>query len=494
MFPSRRIQALRAAWCVLVLWGERGVFYCAVGRCDVRGGGQAGAFRVLILSDPQIIGAHTYERFSAVMTALATLFSDQYLRKVWLALQRRGLGASMFRHPRAADLAVVLGDVTDRGRWFTDYNAWTALHARWTALFPGATILRTAPHIPLTKRQRGALLPTLVVPGNHDIGLGTETGGPSAANAAAATWFRDAFAPRVSDDYMLSANGSARSSWNARVPVAASRSSAAATHELLLVNAMDLVGMHLLGVPFLDDAAFAQAKARARETSAFVDMLADGTAAEAPPRILFTHVPLARGADEHSCDVPWHSALHGVRRESQRARVPGGDILQGGDSAGTYQNLISNDISEYVLRSVQPVAVFSGDDHDHCETVHHGWRRQLHATGSMPGFSPSDVPELTVKSLSMLEGVQRPGFAWLELHAPESHSAPAVDYTPCLLPDQVRIWLLLYVPCFLATALFLAVSRIRRASAAILPRYFDSAGGAFELAIVPLLLWLALQA
>lgn len=169
-------------------------------------------------------------------------------------------------------------------------------------------------------------------------------------------------------------------------------------------------------------------------------------------------MPLARAETEHSCSVPWRTAQHGVTRESHRAAVPGGDILQGGDVARTYQNLVGDQVSRYVLDAIQPALVFSGDDHDHCETIHYGHR--MHPTASVRGFDTADVPELTVKSMSMLEGVARPGYAWLELGMRDR--VPTMEYRPCLLPNQLALWLSVYVPVACISMIALAVLAARR--------------------------------
>ena len=224
--------------------------------------------------------------------------------------------------------------------------------------------------------------------------------------------------------------------------------------------------------------------------------------------------------------MPWRSAMHGVKRESQRAHVRGGDILQGADSARTYQNLVQEGVSNWLMSAVQPAVIFSGDDHDHCETINYQKRPLTKFDGHVRGFEPMDVPELTIKSMSMTEGVRRPGYAWLRLEGVEGRE-PSVDYTPCLLPDQVHLWLGVYLPCFLATVAFLFVRHtclnIRKPAVPLLPSHvsearfpapservyrktgvFVRASGLFGLikrlghdlgmvAIFPLICWLALQ-
>lgn len=451
----RPVQVLRGLWCALVVYVERVAFVLATASCRLPA--SASAQRVLIVSDPQVVGRGTYADTPAPIFHILRFFSDQYVRKAWRAL--RSVAA-----PRA-DLVVLLGDLSDRGRWYTAHDAWYALQRRWERLFRGIAIVRSA-------RSPARALPALVVPGNHDIGLpDARTGQPTPANAAAAAWFRETFAPHVDATYTLANTSNA--SWNARVPLAVRGSEP--THELVLVDALDLVSMQpLLALPFDSGGShLAAAKARAPQTAAMIDALGAELAQPGPHpvRVLFSHVPLARSATERSCDVPWRTAQHGVRRESHRARVPGGAILQGGDLARTYQNLVQPDVSAWVLGAVQPAAVFSGDDHDHCEIVHRARRPQAAGDGGVPGFARDDVPELTVKAVSMLEGVRRPGYAWLALDV-QPDGTPYVAYTPCLLPDQVQLWLLVYVPFLVMTLAYVAWWRTKH-SYTILPQHTD---------------------
>ena len=89
--------------------------------------------------------------------------------------------------------------------------------------------------------------------------------------------------------------------------------------------------------------------------------------------------------------------------------------------------------------------LFRGDDHDHCEFVHEIKPPLSRAVAQ--DFGPADLPELTVKSLSMTMGVRRPGFARVTLFAPRSSSVetePALAYTPCLLPDRIGLSIAVY--------------------------------------------------
>lgn len=93
----------------------------------------------------------------------------------------------------------------------------------------------------------------------------------------------------------------------------------------------------------------------------------------------------------------------------------------------------------------------SGDDHDYCEYTHH--------------YSGRTAQEITVKSLSMAMGVRRPGYQLLSLAPTErgSGDAAAAATTLCLLPDQLHIYLGVYVPLLvLSLALIGAVNVLAR--------------------------------
>ena len=86
------------------------------------------------------------------------------------------------------------------------------------------------------------------------------------------------------------------------------------------------------------------------------------------PRILLTHVPLYR-PENTRC---------GPLRESSR------DILL--QKGYQYQNALTPDLSNEILRKVRPKLVLSGDDHDYCRVTH--------------TFGKETVEEITVKSFS----------------------------------------------------------------------------------------------
>ncbi|WFD36820.1 hypothetical protein MCUN1_003710 [Malassezia cuniculi] len=417
------------------------------------------AFDVLVIADPQIIDQGTYG-YAWPLYQLAKLVSDVYLRKGWLAITGRGLGSWLFAPRWRNDLVVFLGDMSDRGRWSHDLSSWTGLQNRWERIYRGAKLIHNAGGQGITRRTSGSAIPAVLVPGNHDIGLPDRNGAPQHAYADAHMYFYQRYAMSVNEKHVLDANSSMRS-WNVRLPISADNS--ATTHELVLINALDLVGMEPWG-DYYNKNFIESAKKHAPDTTSLVEAVqSDISSVRNIPRILFSHVPLARDSDEHSCDVPWRTSRHGVRRESKRGGVPGGNILQGGGIDKTYQNLVQPHVSSWVLDSIEPAVVFSGDDHDHCEAIHKGVRTTAKIDGSVHGFAETDTPELTVKSVSMLEGVRRPGYARLRLYAPHSTAgAPSIDYEPCLLPDQMGIWLWVYLPCAVLTVAFLVYKSIPR--------------------------------
>lgn len=89
----------------------------------------------------------------------------------------------------------------------------------------------------------------------------------------------------------------------------------------------------------------------------------------------------------------------------------------------------------------------SGDNRDYCEVTH-----------EVPGPDPQAniVREVTVKSFSPSRHIRRPGFQLLSLVPPSSSSTgPTFADAPCHLPDTLRVFRSIYVPCFILTAVVL---------------------------------------
>ena len=155
------------------------------------------------------------------------------------------------------------------------------------------------------------------------------------------------------------------------------------------------------------------------------------------PRILLTHIPLWR---------PDHTPC-GPGRESPRP------IRQG--QGKNYQNELGKDTSQWLLDRLAPTLVYSGDDHDLCVVQH---------TLESPRSQLASVTETTVKSFSMAMGVRSPGYHLLALG-----DAGAYAQANCDLPDQIGIWLDVYLRAFVALAIVVLLPRawrVHRASGA----------------------------
>ncbi|KAG8884154.1 hypothetical protein FRB97_005137 [Tulasnella sp. 331] len=143
------------------------------------------------------------------------------------------------------------------------------------------------------------------------------------------------------------------------------------------------------------------------------------------PTILISHIPLAR-RETASCG-PLREDTKGIRR---------------GAGYG-FQNLLGRETTHFVLQSLKPTLVISGDDHDYCEHTHRD------------GQGP-DIREVTVRSFSMGIGVKQPGFLLLSLYTPDTPNAtPTRSEQACLLPDQFRVYTFVYIPFFFLTVIYI---------------------------------------
>ncbi|KAK1233144.1 hypothetical protein PQX77_003679 [Marasmius sp. AFHP31] len=148
------------------------------------------------------------------------------------------------------------------------------------------------------------------------------------------------------------------------------------------------------------------------------------------PVILLNHIPLSR-PEGSSC---------GPLRER--------GTIHRGVGIG-YQNTLGKDSTRFLLESLEPVLVLSGDDHDYCDYTH---------PLSPPGRT-SPIREVTVKSLSMAMGIRQPGYQLLSLASSEG-SVPTFMDAPCLMPDQLSIYLSTYIPFGVISILILTAFHV----------------------------------
>ncbi|EAU91483.1 CDC1 [Coprinopsis cinerea okayama7 len=156
------------------------------------------------------------------------------------------------------------------------------------------------------------------------------------------------------------------------------------------------------------------------------------------PTILLSHIPLYR-PDGNGC---------GRLRERGRIR-PGGGL--------GYQNTLGKDGSEKLLTTLFPTLILSGDDHDYCY--------YRHFVPSVPeNPNPGSAKEISVKSFSIAMGIKRPGFQLLSL-APTplrnpDHKYKPNDDVPCFLPDQLGIYIRIYLPVFVLTVALVCMTNL----------------------------------
>jgi hypothetical protein len=400
--------------------------------------GQGTTLRLTILSDPQLIESHTYAWIDQLIFPFSTLIrytlrwaSDTYAQKSFTAVVRQT--------GRAKSNAVIwLGDLLDGGRRPLTSNDDVFTFEKQARRFKG-----------LFEEK----LPSIYLPGNHDVRI------PLTHNPIFEKEWRDSRA-RWLQEWGIWQDDRGRATWsrassrehlviyprggpeevnieakqwkqiiNARYPLYLNESSSTPTHEIIMVDSLELAGM--LPAAIASNLGFdwhEEAKRRFRETYDFVQSFAEESKSNSqqPQRILISHIPLNRPANLN-CNL--QQAHHGVTRESS------GAIDQGVDQYATYQNLLSAPVTDWVLESMKPQLIFSGDNHDHCEIQHRYGSDRI-------------AQELTLKAFSMTEGVRLPGYARLSLHLDSSSGEASSTYAPCLLPDQISIWTRSY-PVFL---------------------------------------------
>ncbi|KAJ7076352.1 hypothetical protein B0H15DRAFT_925189 [Mycena belliarum] len=156
------------------------------------------------------------------------------------------------------------------------------------------------------------------------------------------------------------------------------------------------------------------------------------------PVILLSHIPLAR-PDTAAC---------GPLREK-------GSIRRGVGHG--YQNTLGKQTTSFLLQTIRPSVVFSGDNRDYCEYNHSA----VEVRDREADETAVPIREVTVKSFSMSNHIRRPGLQLLSLVDPTPTGKSLID-TPCLLPDVSRIHSTLYLPLAALTLVFLFIFNTHR--------------------------------
>ncbi|KAJ7780516.1 hypothetical protein DFH07DRAFT_1055565 [Mycena maculata] len=156
------------------------------------------------------------------------------------------------------------------------------------------------------------------------------------------------------------------------------------------------------------------------------------------PTILLSHIPLAR-PDTASC---------GPLREK-------GAIRRGVGHG--YQNTLGKQTTRFLLQTLKPAAIFSGDNRDYCEYSH-----PVEVPDREAEERAVPIREVTVKSFSMSNHIRWPGFQLISLVDPTPAGKSFID-APCTLPDPYRVYTSLYNPLALLTLVFLFIFNTYRA-------------------------------
>ncbi|MCJ1287376.1 hypothetical protein MMC26_006725 [Xylographa opegraphella] len=473
--PSRTKLGLILIWLLVLWWGEKRVFRSSIEICQwdtwEAWPPAVTPHHVVLLADPQLVDPHTYPGRPWPLSTFTVWHTDLYMRRAFSSLQQT----------LQPETAFFLGDLFDGGReWATgkdkqadlhfknyDTRYWLKEYARFSRIFLDRWTTRQPTDNPLL--QRGKLIASL--PGNHDLGIGN--GIPLSVRSRFETFFGKGNRIDIVgnhtfvsvDSVSLSAKGQAQSDNTRHVPGQqpnqeiweeaddflshiSERKATALIRELRtragkLENPLQNHTVRDIGDPLVRDVAHIAAPSNSSEL----------------PTILLTHVPLYRspGTPCGPLRERWPPSTNVDDAAEPLATDERNAISV---SAGyQYQNVLQPDLSKELIEKIGHVQhVFSGDDHDYCEIVHHGYTSK-----------GGGVREITVKSFSWAMGVRKPGFLMVSLWNPidenginlsasaSDRASPSLQTHLCLLPDQLRIFI--RYGLLLALTLFILVVR-----------------------------------
>ena len=416
----------------------------------------------MLVADPQLVDPHTYPGRPWPLSTLTIRYTDLYMRKSFQHIQKTLSPESVF----------FLGDLFDGGReWSTGAGKsgerespdkrwkkygdrfWLKEYARFNRIF-FETWLRgntNGRHAQPGRRFIAGL------PGNHDLGLGGGIRIPVRKRFQA--YFGNGNRFDIVGNHSFVSLDTVSLSAKGQPDISGRQGIAEDMHQRDVWEPVD---------QFLHTAKTEKARAIERELRVRNGRpenepldhttleLEDPRAHTIPfedhegkdmPSVILTHVPFYR-AEGTPCGP--------LRERFPPSKSDNGEALEKDDQnsihvqAGVqYQNVLTPAISNEIVDLVGDVThVFSGDDHDYCDVIHHGY------TSKNGG-----IREITVKSISWAMGVRHPGFVLLSLWnpvdaegkrmSPESAKSSTIQTHLCLLPDQLAIfiryaWLLVF--------------------------------------------------
>lgn len=447
---SRTLIILVILWAITIWWCERVLFDRSIEACGWQHWEQwpsgSAPHHVVLIADPQLVDPHTYPGRPWPLSSLTIFYTDLYLRRNYMRLQKR-------LHP---DTVFFLGDLFDGGReWATRTSMspekryrkygdgfWMHEYERFRNIFidhfnDGGS-RPDDPSIPTRRLIAG-------LPGNHDLGFASGIQQPVKERFQA--YFGDGSRIDIIGNHsFISIDGVSLSAMDQADPVTGSSGSADGSAsspamrtiwepvQEFLNNAQGLkkrlVTEDVLRMKGYPGIAYHQEFSHSLLSPDIVspagafDMVHNAPPIHIPatpafPNILLTHVPLYRPPNT-DC---------GPLRERGSA-IP----IQAGYQ---YQNALTPTISQDIMVKIgasETVHVYSGDDHDYCDVTHTAYSGM--------------VKETTVKSISWAMGVRKPGFLSLSLWNPvdlegkgSSKPEDTIQQNLCLLPDQLSIFI-----------------------------------------------------
>ncbi|KAL1894784.1 hypothetical protein Cpir12675_003525 [Ceratocystis pirilliformis] len=454
-------------WIVVLLRGERWIFYYKVNHCLWNNWEEwpadAKPHHLVFIADPQLVDPHTYPGRPWPLSSITYKLTDNYLRRGYSQLQSQLQPDSLF----------FLGDLFDGGRewkteqgdfkdapwamprperdvkhaksWLKNYGEefWLQEYRRFRDIY-----LKPYGFDSFAKAAEHDHRIVASLPGNHDLGFGAGVKIP--VRDRFQRYFGDSNRIDIVgnhtivsvDTVSLSAGTSGRSSEENLRPLfeparefldgVKEAKLRAATEELRFINSVTKSKVETRDT---EEAAASTSQGTAEKTT--VEMASTSQVNDFPT-ILLTHVPLYRlpGTPCGPMRERWPPAKH-PKEENGRIVDPGNAISVSGGYQ--YQNVLSEEDSVRLIDSIGNVVhVFSGDDHDYCEVVH--------------SDSKNNVHEITVKSINMAMGVPNPGFLMVSLWNPvdatgasqvkstETNRLATIQTHLCLLPNQMRTY------------------------------------------------------
>jgi len=434
-------SALTVLWLVLIYWGERASYSNHIASCDweswEKWPSDARPHHLVFIADPQLVDPHTYPGRPWPLSSLTVAFTDKYLKRSYKKIQS-------YLDP---ETIIFLGDLFDGGReWDTNHGAFKPSEEQWKS-YGQKFWLREYDrfgkiffdHDQLDMGQgmnRGRRI-IASLPGNHDLGFAK--GVQTSVRRRFQTYFGEADRVDVVGNHtFVSLDTVSLSAMN--LPDALEETWKPPMDFLNEVRNLtdravehELVHQGNVGLSRLYPHSVSEPQGRARQ--AWTNEPERKPQHELPT-VLLTHIPFFR--EPGTPCGPFRersppSAPGLLSDEPNALRVAGGY---------QYQNVLTLDLSHTIAEKIGNVGyIFSGDDHDYCEVVHH------HYTSAVGG-----IREVTVKSMSWAMGVRKPGFLLASLWNPidedgqplrkgDSAREPTLQSHLCLLPDQLGIFI-----------------------------------------------------